>query len=199
MTRTVAEALDDFLAHASQSTERLLAPYQPDLRSPCETGPPIDPEHELVTWQPVRQDNPDLLLPLERAFEVVVHPDVKTWWGRYFAGPLAAEATEGALTLLQLWAPDDAERLAENLIGHAFARQRLKAPLSWFFACTEEGPDLLLTVHNATGEVLLESPEKKPFTVVAPDLATFIDTLTPAAPTRMAPGSAPAPERPRRW
>ncbi|MEZ5595454.1 MAG: SecY-interacting protein Syd [Pseudomonadales bacterium] len=128
MTRTVAEALDDFLAHASQSTERLLAPYQPDLRSPCETGPPIDPEHELVTWQPVRQDNPRSSSAARARLRGHRASGRQNLVGALLAGPLAAEATEGPLTLLQLWAPDDAERLAENLIGHAFSRQRLKAP-----------------------------------------------------------------------
>ena len=75
-----------------------------------------------------------------------------------------------------------ADRLIENLIGHAIAKQRSRSPFSVFFACTDPESELFLSVENASGQVVLEKPGHKPVDVVANSLAEFIDTLVPAPP-----------------
>ena len=86
------------------------------------------------------------------------------------------------MSLLFLWNPADTDRLNENLIGHAMAKQRAKAPMSIFFACTEPDSELFLSVDNDSGSVLLEKPGYKPIREVAPDLASFLATLVPTPP-----------------
>lgn len=178
--RTLADALDDFIDHYVKSVQPLLEPFDAEWRSPCEIS---EPEHRdgkpVITWRPVRRDDIHVLVRLEAAFEVPLHPDLKTWWGRWFSGHLEALAPDGPLTLLQLWNAADGDRMVENQIGHVMAQRRAKAPLSFFFACTEDDSDLQLTVDNQTGQVLLEPPGRKPLRVLAPDLATFIDELVP--------------------
>lgn len=181
MTRTVAQALDDFVDHALKSMSPLLTPWLPDWRSPCEYGDMITSAstEPTIMWRPVRRDDPDVLAPLEAALEATIHPDLKQYWGRYFAASLDAQAPQGPLLLLQLWNREDSQRLVENQIGHVVTQRRAKAPLSLFFACTEDGSDYILTVDNTSGEVLLEAPGRKPLQVVAPSLAAFLDELTP--------------------
>lgn len=178
--RTLTDALDDFIRHYTLSLAPLYEPWDPDWRSPCELAPPemLDGA-EVVRWEPVRQDNPDVLTRVETALETTIHPDLKLWWGRWFSAHLSAHAPDGALTLLQVWNADDIERLIANQLGHALNQKRAKAPLALFFACPEDGSDLQLTVHNQTGEVLLEAPGRKPLRVVAPSLASFVDELVP--------------------
>ena len=181
--RTLEEALDDFIDHYRKSVSPLCEPFDPQWRSPCETGLPETRDGtQYIAWQPVRQDNTEVLRRVEVALEAPVHPDLKTWWGRWFAAHLEASAPDGPLTLLQLWNTDDGDRMVDNQLGHILAQRRAKAPLSLFFGCTEDGSDLQLCVDNATGAVLLEAPARKPLRVVAPCLAAFLDELVPRCP-----------------
>lgn len=185
-SRPVADALDRFVVRYLDAYPHLEEPFDPDWRSPCERDEPyVNVRGErCVAWRPRVLDPPaDHFQGLERALEVPIHPDVKTFYGRYWSGGLEAEADEGHVSLLLLWNPDDAERLIENLIGHALAQRRARAPLSIFFACTEADSELFLSVDNATGQVLLEAPGRRPLRTVAARLADFIDGLRPASPT----------------
>jgi len=82
--------------------------------------------------------------------------------------------------LIQIWSEDDFERLQANLIGHALAKSRAGLDLTAFIACTDEG-ELMLSVDNASGAVVLENPGEAPVRTVADSLAGFIDTLEPVA------------------
>ena len=184
----VERALDDFVSHYQKSYPELSEIYDPQWRSPCETGEPYTDDSGIirVPWQPLRR-NLDTTVShdfagLENALEVPIHTDIKAYYGRYWSGGLEAEAPQGHVSLILLWNQEDAERLIANLIGHAMAKRRNRAPFSVFFACTEVESELFLSVENETGRVLLEKPGHKPVEVVADDLATFIDTLVPAPP-----------------
>ncbi len=180
----VGAALDAFVARYLERYPSLEDVFDPQWRSPCETGEPYaaDGEHR-VPWRPLRRpEGADDFAGLERALELTVHPDVKAYYGRYWSGGLEAEAPDGHVSLLLLWNPEDAERLVENLIGHALAQRRSRNPFSIFFACTEADSELFLSVENESGRVLLEAPGRKPLRVVAESLAEFLATLTPAPP-----------------
>ncbi len=128
-------------------------------------------------WRPVAQATPVDFRGLAHALEVTVHPDAVTWYSRWWAGQLDAEADEGEVHLIQLWNPQDFESLVANLIGHALNKRRSKAEFSVFFATTEEDSELFLSIDNASGAVVLESPLDPPIREVAPDLATFLARL----------------------
>lgn len=181
----VCAALDAFMDRYLQAYPRLEDFHDPQWRSPCETAEPyLDSQGEhRVLWQPQRrEDPPDDFAGLERALEFPIHPSVKAYYGRYWSGGLEAEADDGHVSLLFLWNQEDADRLVENLIGHALTKRRLHQPFSVFFACTEADSELFLSVDNDNGQVLLEAPGRKPLRVVAESLAAFIDSLRPAPP-----------------
>lgn len=179
----------------------LCDPFDPQWRSPCETGEPRAASQATlpadsasgsdqtleVPWRPLARpasaaDN--LFEPLERALERKVHVDIKTFYASYYSGGLEADSPDGPVSLLQLWNDDDTERLIENLLGHYLAQTRSKSPFSVFFALTEVDSDMFLTVENNTGHVLLERPGYRPVRTVANSLAEFLSGLTPAPPER---------------
>ncbi len=187
----VRQALSEFMAHTLSAYPTLHAPHDPEWRSPCEIGEPFRSDHgPLIAWKPLPR-HPDTSThdfdPLERALETEVHPDIKAYYGAFWAAGLEAEAIDGHVSLLFLWNQQDIHRLNENLIGHAFSRgrragNRSRGPMSVFFACTEPDSELFLSVDNDSGAVLLERPGHGPLRQVAPDLAGFLQTLVPRPP-----------------
>ncbi len=185
----VVEQLARLVAAHNEAWPNTTDPFDPDWRSPCETGEPrLAASGELeIPWQPfARTDTArhTLFAPLERALEITVHQDITTYFGSYYSGGIETDSPEGSVSLLQLWNANDATRLIENLLGHALAKQRAKAPYSVFFACTEVDSELFLAIENHTGHILLERPGYKPERTVAGSLAEFLSTLKPAPPER---------------
>jgi SecY interacting protein Syd len=182
-TSQAEAALERFVARYLERYPTLHDPFDPGWRSPCEIGAPVARDGaEFVSWRPTRRDRADDFRGLERALELEVHPDIKAYYGAYWSSGLEATAVEGHVSLILLWNREDADRLVENLIGHALAKRRAKSPFTVFFACTEPESDLFLSVDNASGAVVLERPGSKPMREVAKNLAEFLDRLTPAAP-----------------
>jgi len=175
------ESLDRFITRLetlSQTSGWPEIDYDPKWPSSChmaevKTG-------ESVRWRPVRQ-NPvtDMFERLEQALETVIHPDLVSFYSRYWSDPLPAHTADGELTLLQAWNPEDMERLRSNLIGHALAKQKQRQPLTLFFACSLPDGEYIMTINNSDGTVWVETPGKPPLRQLAPSLAEFIDTLTP--------------------
>lgn len=183
----VTESLAHYIDHHLKAWPELEARFDPDWRSPCEIGEPYAraPENgekepvQFIRWRPVKRSLADDFAGLERALETEVHPDIKSYYGAWWSGNLEAEAPDGHVSLILLWNPDDVSRLVENLIGHTLVNRKSRSPQSLFFACTERDSDLILTVRNDTGEVLLERPGYKPLRTVAGSLAEFLDLLVP--------------------
>lgn len=180
-------ALTQFVASYQAAYPGLTEIFDPQWRSPCECGEPFtDPEGVVrVPWRPQpRRQVTDDFAGLERALELTVHQDIKDYYAAYWSAGLEADAPQGPVSLILLWNPADADRLIENLIGHALAKRRSRSPFTVFFACTDADSELFLSVDNASGEVVLEKPGYKPIEVVAASLAEFLQRLTPAAPER---------------
>jgi SecY interacting protein Syd len=185
---SVKRALEQFVSHYQNTYPTLTEVYDPEWRSPCQSADPYNDDEGVlrVPWQPLKRGldttiNHDFA-GLENALEVTIHADIKAYYGSFWSGGLEAEAPQGHVSLILLWNHPDAERLIANLIGHAMAKKRQRAAMSVFFACTEIDSEMFLSVENNTGQVLLEKPGQKSVEVVAEDLATFLDTLVPAAP-----------------
>lgn len=181
----VAQALAGLMQRIESEYGPLTAEYDPQWRSPCEVGDPFasqDPDQQHIHWQPTPRQHLDDFAGLENALECRVHPSIKTYYGAYWSAHLEAKADDGPVSLLQVWNEEDRERLVENLLGHYLVQKRAKGPVSLFFACTEPDSDLILTVENTTGAVLLERPGSKPLRQVSDSLAEFLLTLAPAPP-----------------
>ena len=165
--------------------------FDPNWRSPCETAEPYnapgDPAGvQRIRWAPLRRHSEasaEDFSPLERALDIEIHQDIKDYFGAFWSGGLEAEAPDGHVSLILLWSDADRERLIENLIGHAMAKQRARSGFSVFFACTETDSELFLSVDNASGAILLEKPGYKPIRQVAENLGELLSSLKPAEPS----------------
>lgn len=176
-TAALARLLTRFVEHSRRTSAALpTTEHDPRWPSPCQVG---DPDATgRIHWQPIEREIPADFGGLERALDVTLHPDVKCLYGSFWSDSLPLEAEEGALTLIQVWNDDDFDRLVGNVIGHALAKRRARAALTVFIATTEEG-ELMLSIENETGRIVLEEPGSAPIREVSPTLAQFLDRLAP--------------------
>ena len=180
---TLNDTVALFFEHYQKTHPLLTIEHDPEWPSPCELGQAFEDAdgNSVIAWQPVKRHlSEDDFAGLENALEMPIHPDVKTHYGTYWSANLEAEAPDGHVSLLYLWNPTDAERLIENLIGHAVSCRHNRTPFSVFFACTETDSDLFLTINNTTGQIQLEEPGKAPLRVVSENLQSFMNQLVPA-------------------
>lgn len=184
MTHTV-NALDrlmaDFLA-ACEQNQYPQVPYDPQWSGPCyrhTTEPGVQ-----VSWQPVRmEEENDMFIRLEAALEATLHPDLISYYTRYWSDPIRCTLPDGTrLSLLFAWNRDDMERLRANLIGHALAKQKRGHALTLFFGILEPDTDDMVTLNNQDGSIWLERPGERPHTRLADSLADFLNQLTPEEP-----------------
>jgi SecY interacting protein Syd len=185
MSEKVVIALDEFvqkyLVAAKNHPELLMVECDDDWPSDCYTTSANTGNNtgDTVDWQPVKRNGIANFNDLEKALEMKIHQDIVSYYSAYWSDNLSAETSKGYLQLLQPWNQDDFERLQQNLVGHILMKRRLKQPETLFFALTDED-DFILTVDNTSGEVLLEQVGLLPKEVVAPNLATFIQSLQPS-------------------
>ena len=170
------QALDDLIERTLAMTDsgELSSPFDPDWRSPCE----LRQDTDFTWWRPVKQTEPINFAGLENALECEIHADIKSWYGSYWSGTLEADSKEGPVSLIQLWNPEDFDRLVANLIGHALAKQRRKEDFSVFFANTDPDSELFLSMDNLSGAVLLEEPGHA-LRQVETDISSFLQRLAP--------------------
>ncbi|EPJ49952.1 MAG: hypothetical protein OFPI_21620 [Osedax symbiont Rs2] len=178
------QALDQFIDNWCQhqrhhSPQSMSIEYDSQWPSACYSDSQQLMDGELCQWQPERQQHQDMFSRLADALDEAVHPDIVTFYSRYWSTHLPATSDEGDLELLQVWNQDDMERLRSNLLGHALAKRKLKQPLSFFIALTypDEG---MLCVDNNSGEIWYEMPGKKPIRKIADSLCTFLSRIKPA-------------------
>ncbi|AWL12626.1 Protein Syd [Saliniradius amylolyticus] len=172
-------ALDDFIRRYREyadAHEGLVTDYDPQWTSPCLQGEPD--ANGRVCWQPVRQSPPLGFSDCEAALELSFHPDIKTFYGRYWSQGLNAVTDRGPLQLLQLWNEDDGTHLQQNLIGHVLMKRRLRQPETLFIAVTDDD-DMMISIDNQSGAVMLEPVGIEPREQLAPSLAEFLYQLQP--------------------
>ena len=180
MDQAVSVAMDSFIQKIVQKSKAselaLLIDYDPAWPSLCylhegELG-------EKVPWQPVKQDTPSSWHDFENALGLTLRPSISAFYQCYWSDNLHAKHVSGKLELLQVWNEADFARLQQNLIGHILMKRRLKQAETLFFALTEE-EDFILSINNASGEVVLEQIGLEPKQVIAPDLASFLASIEP--------------------
>lgn len=136
-------------------------------------------EGAITPWCPTRINQPiDMFQRLTEALEVDIHPDLVSYFTRYWSDPLYFSHPEGELSLLFCWNIEDMERLRANMIGHALAKRRARKPLTLFFACTEPLAEQFISIDNNDGKIWLERPEKSCIKPLAENLESFLTELT---------------------
>lgn len=142
--------------------------------SPCV----IATENDAVVWQPQPFSQPPTLEAVERAMGIVIQPPLHAFYTTQFAGDMTATFGERQLTLLQVWSPDDFQRVQENLIGHLVTQKRLKLSPTLFIGTLDSDLDVI-AVCNLTGEVVLETLGTRNRTVLSASIASFLTHLEP--------------------
>jgi SecY interacting protein Syd len=144
-------------------------------QSPCLQG-----EHDdnTMLWQPQIIEEELSFDNIEQALDITIHQDICSYYTAIYSESLHATCSEGQLSLLFSWCKEDFSRLQENIIGHILMKQKLKQPISIFFAVTDD-EDFILSVNNDNGEVWVERVGCVPHKKVADNLTDFIETLEP--------------------
>ncbi len=156
-----------------------VAEYDEQWPSPCQHS---ERDEETIYWQPVsikQQKETSLSFSnVESALAVEIHQDIKTYFTTLYSENMAATCSDGDLSLLFAWSKRDFERLQENFIGHILMKQKLKQPLTLFFAVTDE-EDMIISVDNDTGAVWVEGVGCNPHKKLSDSLGDFISQLEP--------------------
>lgn len=183
MTTAVISALDRLMSRLVAAAPLPAEPFDPEWRSRCEQGAPWRDEDgvQRVNWAPfLRPPEPlSALAGLGRALDLTLHPDVEAYYARWWSGGLDARASFGLVRLILLWNEDDAERLVENLLGHALLQRHRRIPFTVFVATVEPDDGTFISVENETGRVLLERAGERPLRTLAVSLAEFLAGLEP--------------------
>lgn len=135
-------------------------------------------EGESVLWQPQPFSLEPTLAAVERALDIVVQQPLQTYYTSQYAGDMPALFGERQLTLLQVWGPDDFQRVQENLIGHLATQKRLKLSPTLFIGTLDSELDVV-SVCNLTGEVILETLGTRNRTTLSASVASFLTHLEP--------------------
>ena len=185
LTQALLSFAAQYIAHHTKSNNGNLPliEYDEQWISPCIHKKIND---ELCSWQPVSIEmlmtKGLITAPLnfnnvERALDLVLHADIKTYFTTMFSETIDAKCEEGGLSLLFAWSEDDFSRLQENIIGHIMMKQRLKQAETVFFAVTDE-EDIIISIDNSTGEVWAERVGCKPHKKIADSLLALLHNLS---------------------
>jgi SecY interacting protein Syd len=134
-----------------------------------------------VFWQPANISNEQLSFDnVESALNVTLHEDIKSYFTSIYSESLEAQCDDGKLSLLFAWNEDDFQRLQENIIGHILMKQRLKQPITVFFAVTDE-EDMIISFDNDSGAIWVERVGCKPHKKLTDSIVDFINMIEPVA------------------
>jgi len=177
VTTQLTRLFDGYKAECQQQGHPTIL-VEEDWLSPALLPGYVVNEESEWTPTPIETSDLDMFERLSDALETDIPQSIIDYYTRYWSLPVEATHSEGDLSLIFVWNPEDLERLRENLIGHALNKRRLRQTVSFFFATTEPYGDQILSVESDTGHVLLEKPGQKKFSVLAEDLETFLSQVT---------------------
>lgn len=134
---------------------------------------------EVIFWKPQPFVPALTLEAIEKALNIVVQPAIHAFYTTQFAGDMPATFMGRELTLLQVWSPEDFQRVQENQIGHLVTQQRLKLSPTLFIGTLDSDLDVV-SVCNLSGEVVVETLGTRQRTTLAPSLEAFLAQLIPS-------------------
>jgi SecY interacting protein Syd len=182
MTVAVTDALISFYARCEKLwQENNYQPQQefdPDWDSPCFFVDEESVEAGYRSWHPVKRAAKISFSNIETALNIELDPQIAAFFGAYFSDHMVASYQDEVIELVQVWSEEDFERLQENMIAHLMMKKTLKQSPTLFIASCEDDMEII-ALDNVTGEVVRELLGKGNVEVLAPDLASFLDALTP--------------------
>jgi SecY interacting protein Syd len=179
MTDDTSRALLSFTEKYYQRCKDKLGhgPYSDELSeiaSPCFE----EKDGERVYWHAVVRDSEEDFTNIEQAIDLVLHEDIKTFFGIQYSGDMAVTWQGNPLTLLQVWNDEDFNRLQENILGHLITQRRLKLKPTVFIAVTDAELDVV-SICNLSGSVILERLGTSNRDILANSLVEFLAKIEP--------------------
>ncbi|MFD2229885.1 SecY-interacting protein [Alkalimarinus sediminis] len=176
-----AEALEQLLQRFIELSHKLnlglpTVEYDKNWLSECIIDEQPD-EKGLVKWQPKIRRAEGVFSQMEDALGVKFHPDVIAFYTHFWSDGIVASHSNGEISLIQIWNSEDEDMLKQNLLGHAFAKQKNRLPLTLFIGCTYN--DDIIAIDNNSGHVVLERPGFAPHETIANSISEFLNQLTP--------------------
>ncbi len=174
---TVSGALQDVLERSLRvlkAAGMATVEADPEWPSPCEYGTPD--ENGEVHWRPVAIETAPDFRSLEAAISEPLHPDLKSFYGSYWSGPVEARHGKEVVLLQTVWNPEDLSRTQKAIADHVQSRRAALGGTATVFVASTDS-DLFFSVDNRTGEVLLEEPGFPPHGIAAPSLGEFLAAL----------------------
>ncbi len=176
LSKGVIQFSEKFLERYQQEFNHLpLVEKDEEWPSECLSG---EFDEKFSTWRPILVKDKLTFSNVEQALNLTLHDSVKNYYSVLYSDNIPATCDEGYLQLLFAWSKDDFNRLQQNIIGHVLMKQKLKQPVTIFFAVTDDN-DIMLSVNNENGEVWAERVGRVPHRKIADSLTEFISTLTP--------------------
>ncbi|MEM9102860.1 MAG: SecY-interacting protein [Pseudomonadota bacterium] len=164
--------------HQQQDVGFPTAPHDNNWPSLCEI--PNTLWDGQIQWRPIKRECSGDFSNLEKGLEMSLHPDLAIFYGQYWSHQLDVFHKEGPVYLLQAWNEQDYENLQKNLIGHVLMKRQLKQEETLFLGLTDQ-EDLIITMLNRTGEIVLEQVGKPPHFTIADNLESFLQQLSPVS------------------
>lgn len=177
MTDQVICALSDvfhrWMSYQQQRGRLVRLSVDENRPSPC-----CDSETNSLHWHPVFRESAVNLENLESALDCSFHPTIHAYFGSAFSGSMTFLFKGLKLTLVQPWNDEDFIHLQENLVAHILMLKKLKLPITFFLA-TVSNEQRIVSLDNETGAVILEQLGQKKRWVLANDLSSFLQRLSP--------------------
>lgn len=150
--------------------------YIAEWDAPCYAG---EVRYSMIPWKAVRQQ-PELdFNGVEKGLELELNEQLKSFYGLLYAADLHLTFDDHPITLSQVMAEQDGERLQRNLIAHVLMKYKLQQSPTLFIGTSEESEDLIISVDNESGEVGLEYAGKPQHAVLAKNLTEFLQQVEP--------------------
>lgn len=171
--QSLTEFVEKFISLSSESKRTI--EYDPEWPSICLDNANMQ-KGENGIWTPKVQEPKQSFSNLEDGLEITLHPDIKAFYTEFWSESLFAKSNGENYELLQVWNEQDFAILQENLIGHVLMKRRLKQAETLFIGLTDED-DIIVSVDNESGQVVLEQVGQEPHKILANSLPEFILAL----------------------
>lgn len=143
--------------------------------SSCQARTPD--EDNFIEWKPVAIDKPLSFDNVETGLNVRLNTQYTEYFTQFYSESVPVHFDNEYLELLFAWNEDDFERLQQNVIGHVLMKRKLKQQITLFFAVTDRD-DMIISIHNDTGEIWLEKVGCEPHQKLAGSMNSFLTQLS---------------------